>query len=316
MNSSLETGAKLSERYRGQWGGKIENGEEMWWTEPNYRLQSSAWERLKFRTDVRQSLILRFWNRVLRTERAERGSTAWNPKDWKIVDFGCGTAGTSLSFSQMMGVPFLGVDLFETQLEIAREFARKLGSDCTYQKLDAEGRIPLGDGALDALVSLDVLGHVPNIPATLQDWSRALRPGGWVLLFTEATYSPGDRSLMARLAREGVDMMLAVPEHISLLPREQLEAHFAESGLELVERFSANVGHFFFFPKDYWLLLRDRPGYRGLARAARAWDRVSKVLPFYPWPFQWLRGWATRVFGPEAFGTSYFYLLRKTHPRS
>ncbi|MEO7165387.1 MAG: methyltransferase domain-containing protein, partial [Bdellovibrionia bacterium] len=158
--------------------------------------------------------------------------------------------------------------------------------------------------------SADVLGHVPDIPLALSEWHRVLRSGGQVVLFTEAAYSPNDVSLSARLARDGYDMCTSVAEHISLFPRETLERMFHEAGFDISERYSANVGHFFFFPKDYVLLLRNAAQRRGTRRLAIFWNRLSRVFPFYPWPFQLLRLAATYIWGGAAYGSGYFYLLK------
>lgn len=290
-------------RYRGQWGGRIDTGEEMWWSEPRPSLRTSRLSRLFFKLDVRQHFILRFWG------RARSGQPGRPPV---VVDYGCGTGGTTLNFSQVMGVPVIGVDVFETQLRIARDFSSDLGLGCRFERIGQGGDLPFPDGSVDAVLSLDVLGHVPDIPACARELARVLRPGGSVLLFTESNYSAGDRSLMARLAARGADMMQAVPEHISLLPRETLEEIFAGAGFEVRERFSANVMHFLFFPKDYVLLLRNR---REVApnwyRLALLWNRVSKITPFYPWPFQALRLLLTLALGGRSHGTSYFYHLEK-----
>ena len=285
-------------KYRGQWGGKIESGEEMWWSEPHTRLRTSRLARWGFLLDVRQHFIHRFWRKA-------------SPPCVRVVDFGCGTGGTTLNFSEIFRAPILGVDIFETQLEIARHHAKASGSMCSFARLEGQGRIPVEDGALDVLMSLDVLGHVPDIPRTLSEWARALRPGGNVLLFTESQHSPADRSIMARLSRAGADMVSVVPEHISLFPREELEGMFERAGFQVRERFSANVGHFFFFPKDYVLLLKGRKDHRGYYAMAWIWNRISKLFPFYPWPFQVLRLGMTYLWGRQAYGTAYFYWLQK-----
>jgi ubiquinone/menaquinone biosynthesis C-methylase UbiE len=229
----------------------------------------------------------------------------------KILDYGCGTGGTTLNFSSLLDKPFTGLDIFETQLKIARTFADKQGLGCQFKLLEEGGRIPAETGSIDLIFSLDVLGHVPNIPHVLAEFSRALKSGGSVLLFTESTYSDADHSIMAKLAKDGADMMGAVPEHISLFSREKLEAMFKDAGFEILERYSANVWHFFFFPKDYVLLLKGNKNHRFVFGAAWVWNRISKILPFYPWPFQILRLFVTHLFGKNSYGTSYFYLLHK-----
>ncbi|OFZ55028.1 MAG: hypothetical protein A2428_09850 [Bdellovibrionales bacterium RIFOXYC1_FULL_54_43] len=293
--------------YRGQWGGKIASGEEMWWTEPDYRLRRNAWARFWFRVDVRQHFLLRFWKK------------AGVVKPGRVIDYGCGSGGTTLNFAAVLGQTITGYDIFPTQLQIAREFSEHpelKDLNCRFELLGERGRIPVPDASVDVIFSLDVLGHVPHIPDTLQAFSTALRPGGSVVLFTESTYSPDDRSLAARLAAEGFDMTDAVPEHVSLFPREKLEQFFTEAGFDVLERYSANVGHFLFFPKDYVLMFRRSQG--GMSASIRKWklfaslwNALSRIAPFYPWPFQVLRLGLTHLFGRQAYGTGYFYHLRK-----
>ena len=290
-------------KYRGQWGGKIESGEEMWWSEPDPGLRRGRWHaRLRFALDVRQHFILKFFR------TASRG---WGGRP-VLVDYGCGTGGTTLNFSSYLGQPITGYDVFETQLEIGRRFAAEGKSGCRFEMLSADGSIPLDSGSVDAIFSLDVLGHVPSIPAVLAHWRKALRPGtGAVLLFTEGHYGEADRSLMASFARRGVaDLCAAVPEHVSLFPRETLERMFDEAGLEVEERYSANVWHFLFFPKDYVLALRGKTRARGWYALAWSWNRISRLFPFYPAPFNLLRLAVTRLLGARAHGTAYFYRLR------
>ena len=177
--------------------------------------------------------------------------------------------------------------------------------------MNADGNFPLENNSVDAIVSGDVLGHVPDIPTTLKEWARVLKKGAGVSLFTEASYSEKDRSLMARLAKKGIDMCEAVPEHISLFPKEVLEKMFADAGFEVVERKSANVLHWFFFPKDYLLLFKRFKKKPFLYYLSVVWNAILKVSPFYPVPADFMRLTLTRLFGDSAYGTSYFYLLRK-----
>lgn len=273
----------------------------MWWSEPDRELARGNWyRRFLFWLDVRQHFVLRFLRRALKDA----------PSDPVILDFGCGTGGTTLNFAQFLGRPIRGFDVFETQIRIARLMGQGLPVACDFDLL-VDGKIPLPDQSVDVLMSLDVLAHVPDVPGTLADWSRVLKTGGRIALFTEATYSAGDRSIMARLASRGADLCAVVPEHVSLHSREELEVFFEAAGFRIEERKSANVGHFFFFPKDYVLVLEKLKTHRALYGFAWAWNRLSKLTPFYPWPFQAIRLMLTDVFGSGDFGTAYFYSLVK-----
>lgn len=106
-------------------------------------------------------------------------------------------------------------------------------------------------------------------------------------------------------------MTEAVPEHISLYPREQLETWFTATGFEIVERYSANVCHFFFFAKDYVKLRQGKKQYRAITALAWLIDRTCKLLPFYPKPLHALLIILTLLFGKKAYGTGYYYYLKK-----
>jgi ubiquinone/menaquinone biosynthesis C-methylase UbiE len=287
-------------KYAGIWGGRTDAGEEMWWSAPNAKLRTSKWHRFWFRIDLRHYMIHRF----LRNAIADRNLV-------RIVDFGCGTGGTTINFANLLQKPIEGFDIFETQLKIARIHNTDSGSNCIFAKLNENGTFPLENESVDIILNTDVLGHVPDIYATVREFYRVLKRGGAAVFLTEAGYSARDQTLMARLAREGLDMTEAVPEHISMFPREQLEEWFVGAGFKIIERYSANVFHFFFFPRDYVKLLKGKKKHRLLLCTAWLTDRLSKIIPFYPKPLHILHIICTRLFGKRAYGTGYYYYLMK-----
>ena len=69
-----------------------------------------------------------------------------------------------------------------------------------------------GDGSLDAVVSLDVLEHVPAYSAALREFARVLRPGG-VLALTVPFYEDRAGSVaIARLREDGSIEHFGEPE--------------------------------------------------------------------------------------------------------
>lgn len=97
-----------------------------------------------------------------------------------ILDFGCGSGDITFHLSQA-GYRMTGFDLSEGMLAAAR-------------RTDAEGRVqwvarldttagasfPFRDGTFDAVVASSVLEYVPDLEATLVQFARILRPGGWL----------------------------------------------------------------------------------------------------------------------------------------
>jgi len=86
-------------------------------------------------------------------------------------------------------------------------FAAELASDCRVMVLDdheesirrlrerfspeqvlalSGDRIPLADASLDIVTALDVLEHVPDDRAVVREFSRVVRPGGWVVITVPA----------------------------------------------------------------------------------------------------------------------------------
>ncbi len=100
-----------------------------------------------------------------------------------VLDFGGGAGGLALSLA---GVPCDYADIPGRTLDFARwRFERHA---CPVRVLDATE--PLPAGAYQAIVTLDVLEHLPDIRATLGRLAAALAPGGW--LITKSTFAGGD----------------------------------------------------------------------------------------------------------------------------
>jgi 2-polyprenyl-6-hydroxyphenyl methylase / 3-demethylubiquinone-9 3-methyltransferase len=91
------------------------------------------------------------------------------------------------------GVTMVGIDPSQGALATARTHAQQnsLGQSIYYQQGYAEA-LPYADGSFSAIVCLDVLEHVHDLPATIREIARVLAPGG-VFVFDTI-----NRTLMAR----------------------------------------------------------------------------------------------------------------------
>ena len=93
------------------------------------------------------------------------------------------------------GATMVGIDPSQGALETARIHAQQnsLGQNIYYQQGYAEA-LPYADGSFSAIVCLDVLEHVRDLPVTIREIARVLAPGG-VFVFDTI-----NRTLLARAA--------------------------------------------------------------------------------------------------------------------
>jgi 2-polyprenyl-6-hydroxyphenyl methylase/3-demethylubiquinone-9 3-methyltransferase len=93
-----------------------------------------------------------------------------------LVDAGCG-GGLLAPHVRRLGYRHVGVDLRRSGLEqcSARGMA-PLHGDVTA--------LPLADGCADVVVAGEILEHVPDLPGTVAELCRVLRPGGLLVVDT------------------------------------------------------------------------------------------------------------------------------------
>jgi 2-polyprenyl-6-hydroxyphenyl methylase/3-demethylubiquinone-9 3-methyltransferase len=98
--------------------------------------------------------------------------------DALLVDLGCG-AGLLAPHAARLGYRHVGVDVGTTALRLAREHG------VLPVRADA-ARTPLPDGVADVVSAGEILEHVPDMPATVAEACRLLRPGGTLVIDTIA----------------------------------------------------------------------------------------------------------------------------------
>ena len=108
-------------------------------------------------------------------ERIRARMKTSNPR---ILDVGCGT-GANLKMLGLLGQAE-GVDISDQAVEYCKR--RGLGS----VKLGAIEDLPYEDQSFDIITALDVLEHLDDDVAGLQEMRRVLRPDGRLLLFVPA----------------------------------------------------------------------------------------------------------------------------------
>ncbi len=111
-----------------------------------------------------------------------------------ILEVGCG-GGLICEGLARRGAITVGVDPSSMALADARTHIQRssLGQNVHFDHAYAES-LPYGDGSFSVIVCLDVLEHVQDVAATIQEIARVLAPGG---IFVFDTIN---RTLLARLA--------------------------------------------------------------------------------------------------------------------
>lgn len=102
-----------------------------------------------------------------------------NPRGKSYLDIGCAYGGFLVAFAEL-GATVAGVDVDQTLLRLAARNLEDCGVDAPLICADATGgdRLPELKGNIDIITCNDVIEHVPNPLALLENVSRLLRRGG------------------------------------------------------------------------------------------------------------------------------------------
>ncbi|MFJ9431674.1 class I SAM-dependent methyltransferase [Streptomyces sp. NPDC101490] len=141
-----------------------------------------------------------------------------------VLDAGCGTGRALPPLRAAVGPSgtVLGIDLTPEMLEQA-VLAGRGGPGGSAALLRADvGRLPVRDGALDAVFGAGLVSHLSDPVADLRELARAVRPAGHLVLF----HPIGRAALAARHGRE------ISPDDLRAEPR--LRRVLAEAGWRLV----------------------------------------------------------------------------------
>jgi SAM-dependent methyltransferase len=144
----------------------------------------------------------------------------------RVLDAGCGSGQLALALA-VRGARMTGVDLSPEMIRLARHHADECGLIVTWRtgELDHMAE-PLA--IYDAILARVVLQFVPDVPATLREFRRVLRPGGRLLASVPGTLSPVYRASWMRHLPGGD------PGNNYLLPWE-LEDLLQEQGWRIVD---------------------------------------------------------------------------------
>lgn len=99
-------------------------------------------------------------------------------KDKDVLEIGCGNGYGGYLLNQLGPKSYIGLDLMEEQVEIAR---RKY-SQYTYIVQDATDLSQFADASKDVVIIFGVLHHIPEWRKVLDEIARVLKPNGQLFL--------------------------------------------------------------------------------------------------------------------------------------
>lgn len=158
-----------------------------------------------------------------------------------LLDVGCGKGGMANLIGRIVpGARVIGVNIEHHQLITAM---RHRAAGAEFVTAEAE-RLPFGAATFDTVYAVEVLSHIPDKKAFVNELTRVLRPGGRVVLAVIALAQPyysfatDERAHLVRVA----DLFSERPEDIPTLAG--LRALLTVAGLNAAESRDLSAGVF------------------------------------------------------------------------
>jgi 2-polyprenyl-6-hydroxyphenyl methylase/3-demethylubiquinone-9 3-methyltransferase len=99
-----------------------------------------------------------------------------------VLDIGCG-GGLVCEPLTRLGASVTGIDPAHATIEAAKAHARAASLDIDYEATTAEAMVAMGK-SYDVVLLLEVVEHVPDVPAFLKAVAPLVKPGGIMILST------------------------------------------------------------------------------------------------------------------------------------
>ena len=101
----------------------------------------------------------------------------------RLLDIGCGGGLLSEPMTRL-GFAVTGVDASERNIKTAAAHAAEQGLSIDYRASTAEDLLAAGERPFDVILNMEVIEHVADPAAYLQDCARLLKPGGLMIVAT------------------------------------------------------------------------------------------------------------------------------------
>jgi 2-polyprenyl-6-hydroxyphenyl methylase/3-demethylubiquinone-9 3-methyltransferase len=149
----------------------------------------------------------------------------------RVLDVGCG-GGLLAEELALRGCTVTGVDPSSGSLVVARDHAKSQSLEIEYLQGTAE-KLPVGNGAFDAVICCDVLEHVDSVSDAVREAARALRAGG-LYLYDTINRTLRSRLLFIKLFQEWRATAFMEPnlhDHAMFIRPQEMREHLERAGL-------------------------------------------------------------------------------------
>lgn len=148
-----------------------------------------------------------------------------------VLELGCGTGTTALTLAPRV-TRLVAVDLSSEMIAIARRKAEAEDLRNVEFAVVAAGNAPGSDRTYDAVLAFNVLHLVADLPATLANVHRLLKPGG---LFISKTPCLSEMNLLVRVTVPIMQFVGQAP-FVSFFSASEFEGQIEAAGFTVAER--------------------------------------------------------------------------------
>ncbi len=157
-------------------------------------------------------------------------------EDMTAVEFGCGTGSTALLHAPCVA-RYLASDVSPRMIEIAQGKLRDDPVDGLEFRVGTLQDLALPDNSQDAVLGLNILHLLADVPAALEEVARILRPGGVFVSSTAVL-----RDTMPWFRPLGfIGSRLGLIPRITMLRQAELVALHEKTGLDILERWQPSA---------------------------------------------------------------------------
>ncbi len=145
------------------------------------------------------------------------------PEILEVADIGCGAGTSSIIWSEA-GHQVHGLDVNEPLVELAKKRAVSAGRDIDF-RIGSATELPWADDSMDVCLVPELLEHVPDWTACIDEFTRILRPGGILFLTSTNKLCPIQEEFNLPMYSWYPGRIKRYFEHLASTTRPQLAGH-------------------------------------------------------------------------------------------